>query len=79
MYLGGKYSFANLLKSGLRNRRELNHVLLGEFKLRDDVKMYIQLPYYYDFGGFGLPNGGRYGGDFESNLRIIGEDVMVNP
>ena len=31
-----------------------NQVLLGEFKIQEDVKMYTQLPDYGDFGGFYL-------------------------
>ena len=46
-----------MLKANLGNPPELNQALLDEFKIQDDVKMYIQLPGYGDFHGFDLPNG----------------------
>ena len=46
---GRKYSFANMLKSSLEDTREVNQVLLVEFTIQEDVKMYIQSPDYDDF------------------------------
>ena len=38
IYLGGGYSFANMLKSGIGDTAGANMVLLGEFKIQEDVK-----------------------------------------
>ena len=46
-----------MAKSSLRNPQGKNRVLLGEFKIQEDVKTYIQLTDYGDFQGFDLPNG----------------------
>ena len=43
-----------MLKSGIGDTREVNQALLCEFKIREDVEMYIQFPVYDDFRGFGL-------------------------
>ena len=41
-----------MLKSGIEDAPEVNQALLGEFKIREDVKMRIRLPGYGDFRGF---------------------------
>ena len=49
--LGGKYSFANMLRSELEESNEANAVLRSEFSQQEDVKLYSQLPGYDDFRG----------------------------
>ena len=53
--LGGGYLLARILKSGIKDTRDANQALLDEFKIQEDVEMYIQLPEYYDFRGFDRP------------------------
>ena len=55
MDLPGEYSFANTMNAGVRNPQEVNRVLLEEFKIREDVKLYIPLPDYDGFRGLDLP------------------------
>ena len=54
MDLGGKYSFANMLRSNLEESNEVNAVLRSEFPQQEDVKLYSQLPDYDDFRGYDL-------------------------
>ena len=42
-------------KSGIGYIREVNRELLGDFKIQEDVKMYMQLPDYDDLRGLDLP------------------------
>ena len=42
----GKYSAPTMFASSLQNSPEVNHVLLLEFGIRDDVEMYSRLPRY---------------------------------
>ena len=46
-----------MLDRSVEDTQEVNQVRIDEIKVRDDVKMYRQLPCYYDFRGFDLPNG----------------------
>ena len=55
--VGGKYSFVNMMNPSIGNPHAVNHVLLEEFKIPDDVKMYILLLCYGDFRGLDLPGG----------------------
>ena len=41
---GGKYSFANFLKSGIEETIEANHAILDEFKIREEAVMYSRSP-----------------------------------
>merc|ERR1712112_684983 len=50
--LGGKYSFANMLRSNLEESNEVNAVLRSEFSQQEDVKLYSQLPDYDVFRGY---------------------------
>ena len=52
--LGGEYSLASIMKSGIDDTREVNRALLCDFKTQGDVEMYIQLPDYDDFRCFDL-------------------------
>ena len=45
-----------MLKGSLDSYPEENRSLLVEFKIREGVKMYTQLPDYDDFMGFDLSN-----------------------
>ena len=56
MDFGGKCSFANMMKSGSGNPQEVDHALLGEFMIQEDVEMYIQSPGYDDLRGFDPSN-----------------------
>ena len=51
-----KYSFQNMSNVSLDSYAEANLLLLGEFKVREDVKMYGRLPYYDDLHGVDLSN-----------------------
>ena len=51
---GGKYSFANMLRSNLEESNEANAVLRGEFSQQEDVKLYSQLPDYDNFREYDL-------------------------
>ena len=57
--LGGKYSFANMLRSNLEESNEVNAVLRSEFSQQEDVKLYSQLPDYDDFRGYNSGVDGR--------------------
>ena len=57
MDLRGEYSFVNMAYPRFENSQELNHALLDEFKIQEDVKMYSQRPGYYGFRGFDLSDG----------------------
>ena len=57
MDLVGKYSFANMMKSGIEDTKAVIHSRLDEFKIQEDVKIYNQLPYYDGFRGFRFPGG----------------------
>ena len=50
--MGAKYSLASMMKSGIEDNREVNHAILAEFKIQEDVKTYTQLPGYSDFRVF---------------------------
>ena len=52
--MGGKYTSPDWLKSNLENHPEINQSLLDEFKMKDGVKTYPQLPEYGDFQRFDL-------------------------
>ena len=43
VYLGGKYSPASMVKSGIDDTMDSNHVLLDAFKIQENVKMHMQL------------------------------------
>ena len=45
-----------MLKASLVSYPELDHALIGEFKIQDDVKMYSQLSDYEDLEGSDLSN-----------------------
>ena len=45
-----------MLKSAIGDTAEVHQAILDEFKIQEDVKMYIQLPDYDDFLGFYLPS-----------------------
>ena len=44
----------DMLRSCLGNGKEAHLAILGNFKHREDVKAYIQLPDYDDFRGYDL-------------------------
>ena len=52
--LGGKYSFASMLRSKFEESNEANAVSRSEFSQQEDVKLYSQLPDYDDFRGYDL-------------------------
>ena len=52
--LGGKYSFANMIRRNLGKNNELNAVMGSEFPRQEDFKLYSQLPDYDDFWGYDL-------------------------
>ena len=56
MDLSAKYSFVNMVKSGLRDTQEVNQVLIGDVKIQSDVRRYMQLHDYDDFRGFDVEN-----------------------
>ena len=43
-----------MLRSSLENENEARIVPANDFKQKEDLKMYIQLPYYDDFQGYDL-------------------------
>ena len=49
--LGGKYSFANILRSNLEESNGSNAVSGSEFLQQEDVELYSQLLDYDDFRG----------------------------
>ena len=63
--LGGEYSFSRMTKSGIGDNREVSRSILDEFKIQQDVKMYIQLPVYDGFRRFDSPGG--------SDLAVISQ------
>ena len=64
---GRKYDLAIMMKSGIGDTQDASQVLLGEFNIQQDVKMYIQLHDYGDFRVLSWRTGG-FGGDFEPSL-----------
>ena len=56
--LSGEYSFSNMMNSSLDDEIEVNQVLIDEFKVKEDVKMFSQLPDYDDFRWADLSNEG---------------------
>ena len=56
-----------MMKSGIGDTPEVNHVILDEFKIQDDVKMYRKLPGCDGFRCFDLPG--------ESGLAAISNRV----
>ena len=68
--LGGKYSFANMLRSNLEESNEANAVLRSEFSQQEDVKLYSQLPDYDDFRGYYL--------DIDDQLEEIANRIFAN-
>ena len=46
---GRKILFCRHAETQYRKPQEVNHAILDEFKIQDDVKMYIQLDDYDDF------------------------------
>ena len=53
---GGNALFPNMSNASLAIPPVAYRARLDEFKIRDDVKMYRQLPDYDKFQGFDLPN-----------------------
>ena len=56
---------------------EANQLLLDEFKIQEDVRMYSQLPDYDNLLGFGDIWRGGFSGDFEKNSYGGPESMMA--
>ena len=54
--LGGGYPFPNMHRARIDSEKEVAQILLGEFKIQEDVKMSVQFPDYDDFRGSDFPN-----------------------
>ena len=79
VYSVGEYALAIMMKSGIDDNHEANHVLLDEFNIQEDVKMQIQLGDCDDFRGFLFVWREEFGGDRETSIWGICETAIANP
>ena len=77
MDLSGKFGLSNLLRSNLEESNEVNAILRNEFPHQEDVKLYIQLPYYDDFRGYDLVLVNNWG-KLQSEFPRISQTFLAN-
>ena len=58
--LSGKFTRENMMRRSLENENGARTVSVNGFKRQEDLKMYIRLPDYDDFQGYGPGPGGGF-------------------